>query len=164
MVNPLCTNEALCLFKRLTVEFPLGSVWLQSFVKSLSGVLYCCVDRNIFPGSLSVSPDTAVPMKLMMCKSPSWVNCPAHAGGMGFMGTLVMFPSSGLSVPIVWSLTWWTDCSPLRPLPQAMEGQVEVASSLRSAHPSEMSFSWPLAFPRPVSSSPSIYQKGGPWL
>ena len=45
MVNPLSTREALHLpLYETDPGIPLGLVWLQSSAKSLSGVLYCCVN------------------------------------------------------------------------------------------------------------------------
>lgn len=118
------------------MEFPLGSVWLPSSVKTFSGVLYCCVDRNIFPEKFSVSPDTEVPMKLMVSKSSSRMDCPALTGGLCFTGTC--------TVSIFWPIhahqvepdlvDWFT-------LSWGLSGRISL---LHSAHPSETSFSWPL--------------------
>lgn len=149
MVNPLCTNEALYLFKRLTPEFPLGSVWLPSFVKSLSRVLYCCVDGKVFSGNWSVSPrhHHSNEARGEQGTPPPHMAGSAYFDRLCFMGTPVMFPRLG-------------QCAPRVP-----PDIVDVSSLLRGKWKEPACCTKPhsarRAFP-PLSPSPSIYQKGGP--
>lgn len=58
-VNSLCTNQALCLFKRLTLEFLLGSVWLQREAPRWSALLLCW--QKHFPRELKCEPGRCSP-------------------------------------------------------------------------------------------------------
>lgn len=130
------------------MEFPLGSVWLQSSVKTLSEVLYRCADRNVFPEQFSVGPHTAVPMVLLVSKSPSRMDCLAHAGGLCFTGGKHAV-----------SILWLTCAHHVKPdivnrftLCRGLSGRISL---LLSAHGGER------AFPGLCLFFPSIYQRRG---
>lgn len=156
MVNPLSTCEALCFPLYETYPgIPLGLSLAAELceVPLWSALLLCWLKQ--FPGVWASAQTLQFQWSSWSASLPPvWT---AQLTDLGFTGILVIVLSFCLSVPIIWAWHSGLICSSLPSLPQATEGQVEGAGLLHWAHPNEMSFSWPLALPRPVSSSLSIY-------